>query len=90
MTTLPKETLRVGFVGTGFIARFHLQSLLGVRHVEVTGLTAARPKTASASPRRSGRWSSAAAAPMGASTISSRPRMSMQFGSSRPTIRGSR
>lgn len=33
-----RKTLRVGFVGTGFIAHFHLKSLLGVRNVEVTGV----------------------------------------------------
>lgn len=38
MTMLPKQTLRVGFVGTGFIARFHLKSMVGVRNVEVTGV----------------------------------------------------
>ncbi|WP_457579989.1 Gfo/Idh/MocA family protein [Ensifer canadensis] len=38
MTQLPKRTLRVGFVGTGFIAHFHLKSMIGVRNVEVTGV----------------------------------------------------
>lgn len=38
MTHLPKQTLRVGFVGTGFIAHFHLKSMIGVRNVEVTGV----------------------------------------------------
>ncbi|PLU80514.1 hypothetical protein BMJ22_17850, partial [Sinorhizobium medicae] len=38
MSTLPKQTLRIGFVGTGFIAHFHLNSLIGVRNVEVTGV----------------------------------------------------
>ena len=28
------DTLRVGFVGTGFIAAFHLQSMLGVRNLQ--------------------------------------------------------
>jgi ornithine cyclodeaminase/alanine dehydrogenase-like protein (mu-crystallin family) len=32
------DTLRVGFVGTGFIAAFHLQSMLGVRNLQVTGV----------------------------------------------------
>ena len=32
------DTLRVGFIGTGFIAAFHLQSMLGVRNVQVTGV----------------------------------------------------
>ena len=34
----PKNTLRIGLVGTGFIAQFHLRSMLGVRNVEVTGV----------------------------------------------------
>lgn len=38
MTKFPKATLRVGFVGSGFIAHFHLKSMLGVRNVEVTGV----------------------------------------------------
>ena len=40
-----RKTLRIGFVGAGFIAHFHLKALLGVRDVEVTGVyspTAAR------------------------------------------------
>ena len=38
-------TLRIGMIGSGFIAKFHLQSLIGVRNVAVTGVyspTAAR------------------------------------------------
>ncbi|TKT69319.1 Gfo/Idh/MocA family oxidoreductase [Aquamicrobium sp. LC103] len=38
MTGLPKERLRVGFVGSGFIAHFHLKSMVGVRNVDVTGV----------------------------------------------------
>jgi len=38
MTEFPKATLRVGFVGSGFIAHFHLKSMLGVRNVEVAGV----------------------------------------------------
>jgi ornithine cyclodeaminase/alanine dehydrogenase-like protein (mu-crystallin family) len=38
MTDLPKARLRVGFVGTGFIAAFHLRAMVGVRNVEVTGV----------------------------------------------------
>jgi predicted dehydrogenase len=30
--------LRIGFVGAGFIAGFHLQALLGVRHVRIAGV----------------------------------------------------
>lgn len=39
------QPLRIGFIGSGFIAHFHLQALTGVRHVEVTAVystTAAR------------------------------------------------
>jgi len=32
------QPLRVGFVGSGFIAHFHLRSLIGVRDVVVTGV----------------------------------------------------
>lgn len=34
----PLERLRIGFIGSGFIAHFHLQSLVGVRDVDVTGV----------------------------------------------------
>lgn len=32
------DRLRVGFVGSGFIAHFHLKSMVGVRNVDVTGV----------------------------------------------------
>lgn len=38
MTDFPKKTLRIGLIGTGFIAEFHLRSMIGVRNVEVTGV----------------------------------------------------
>ncbi len=34
----PLPVLRVGFIGSGFIAAFHLQSMVGVRNVVVTGI----------------------------------------------------
>ena len=34
--------LRIGFIGSGFIANFHLQALLGVRNVSVTGVYSPR------------------------------------------------
>ena len=37
-TDFPRQTLRIGFIGSGFIAHFHLKSLVGVRNVEVTGV----------------------------------------------------
>jgi len=33
----PIAHLRIGLIGSGFIARFHLQALQSVRHVTVTG-----------------------------------------------------
>lgn len=38
MTNPPKQRLRIGFVGSGFIAHFHLKSLVGVRNADVTGV----------------------------------------------------
>lgn len=38
MTGTVKEKLRIGFIGSGFIADFHLKSMLGVRNVDVTGV----------------------------------------------------
>jgi predicted dehydrogenase len=43
MTDLPRERLRVGFVGSGFIAEFHLKAMLGVRNVDVTGVFSRNP-----------------------------------------------
>ena len=34
----PKDVLNVGMVGSGFIANFHLQSLIGVRNLRVSGV----------------------------------------------------
>ncbi len=38
MSQETRERLRVGFIGTGFIAEFHLRAMLGVRNVDVTGV----------------------------------------------------
>ncbi|MDS1136224.1 Gfo/Idh/MocA family protein [Nitratireductor indicus] len=38
MTKQTRQRLRIGFVGTGFIAHFHLKSMAGVRNVDVTGV----------------------------------------------------
>jgi predicted dehydrogenase len=35
--------LRIGMLGSGFIAHFHLQALLGVRHAQVTGVYSPTP-----------------------------------------------
>ena len=34
----PIGTLRIGLIGSGFINNFHLQALVSVRHVTVTGV----------------------------------------------------
>ena len=34
----PIATLRIGLIGSGFIAKFHLQALLSVRHATVAGV----------------------------------------------------
>lgn len=39
----PIPTLRVGFQGSGFIADFHLQALLGVRDVQLAGVYSPTP-----------------------------------------------
>ena len=33
-----KKSIGIGFVGGGFITRFHIQSLIGVRNCEVLGI----------------------------------------------------
>ena len=35
---VPVDTLRIGMIGSGFVAKFHLQSLIGVRNVRVAGV----------------------------------------------------
>jgi predicted dehydrogenase len=42
MPTLP--VLRIGLIGSGFIAAFHLQSMLGVRNVSVGGVFSRSPE----------------------------------------------
>ncbi len=37
------QTLRIGFIGSGFMANFHLQSLTGVRNVVVNGVFSPTP-----------------------------------------------
>ncbi len=47
----PIARLRIGMIGSGFIANFHLQALVNVRHVSVTGIyspTAAHRKALAA------------------------------------------
>lgn len=40
------ERLRVGFVGTGFMTRFHIQSWRGVRHADITAICGQNPQRA--------------------------------------------
>ena len=35
---MTEKHLGIGFVGGGFITRFHIQSLIGVRNVDVVGV----------------------------------------------------
>lgn len=44
MSAQPRKRLRIGVVGTGFIAEFHLRSMVGVRHVDVTGVYSRKPE----------------------------------------------
>ncbi|HET8729081.1 MAG TPA: Gfo/Idh/MocA family oxidoreductase [Alphaproteobacteria bacterium] len=44
MPNLPAlDTLRIGLLGSGFIAKFHLQSMLGVRNLRVAGVYSPTP-----------------------------------------------
>jgi len=55
MTSPTLPVLRIGFIGSGFMARFHLQSLTGVRNAVVTGVfstTAARREAFAAEAER--------------------------------------
>ncbi len=44
MSEQTRTTLRVGFVGSGFIAGFHLKAMVGVRNVDVTGVYSRNPQ----------------------------------------------
>ncbi|MGH6762499.1 MAG: Gfo/Idh/MocA family protein [Phyllobacterium sp.] len=44
MVHVQRERLRVGFVGTGFIAEFHLRSMIGVRNIDVVGVYSRQAK----------------------------------------------
>ena len=36
---MSKQRLGIGFIGGGFITQFHIKSLIGVRDVDVVGVT---------------------------------------------------
>src|SRR5947209_5037310 len=38
------DPLRIGFIGSGFIAHFHLQSFQGVRNAQITGVYSPTPE----------------------------------------------
>jgi len=50
MTFPSRDALRIGFVGAGFIANFHLEALVAVRNVQVAGIFSPRaePREAAA------------------------------------------
>ena len=43
---MEKKRLGIGFIGGGFISRFHIQSLLGVRDVDVVGIVSKTKQSA--------------------------------------------
>src|SRR3954462_7688926 len=43
------ERLGIGFVGSGFNARFHIQSMIGVRDADVRGVYSPKEKNAASS-----------------------------------------
>ena len=43
---MSERHLGIGFVGGGFITRFHIQSLIGVRNVDVVGVMSRTKKSA--------------------------------------------
>ena len=38
LKSFPVETLRIGMIGSGFMANFHLDSMVGVRHAQIAGV----------------------------------------------------
>lgn len=51
-STTPPRTLRIGLIGSGFIAGFHLQAFEGVRNAQVTGVYSPTPASREALARR--------------------------------------
>ena len=43
---MSKKRLGIGFIGGGFITRFHIQSLIGVRDCDVVGVMSRTRKSA--------------------------------------------
>ena len=46
---MSSERLGIGFVGSGFNARFHIQSLTAVREIDVRGVYSPNEKNAASS-----------------------------------------
>jgi len=46
---MSSERLGIGFVGSGFNARFHIQSLTSVREIDVRGVWSPNEKNAASS-----------------------------------------
>ena len=44
--SVDNKHLGIGFIGGGFITRFHIQSLIGVRNVDVVGIMSRTKKSA--------------------------------------------
>src|SRR3989442_238924 len=49
--SMANKTLGVGFIGSGFITRFHLQSWIGVRDADVRGVWSPNSKHAETAAR---------------------------------------
>ena len=60
----PLKTLRIGMIGAGFIARFHLESFTGVRNCAITGVY---------SPTKESRSALAASAPTSSTSAPAPP-----------------
>lgn len=57
------EVLRIGLVGSGFVARFHLHAFLAVRHAAITGVASPTPAHREALARSADAMESVPAAP---------------------------
>ena len=53
---MARKRLGIGIVGSGFVARFHIQSLLGVRDADVTGITSPTRAHAEEAAALAARW----------------------------------
>ena len=86
----PLKTLRIGMIGAGFIARFHLESFTGVRNCAITGVYSPTKESRTALAKRADELGlGPCTAHASLDKLIARRRTWMRSGFSRPTTPGS-